>query len=76
MFVCTKCGKADSFEFMVNPYYKSPEKIKSSVDKKGNLSITADGHTFTPDLNFMNNYAVCSFCGSIYCWDYSKRGEK
>lgn len=76
MFVCTKCGKTDNFEFMISPYYKPSEKVKYSFDKKGNLIINADGHTFAPDLTFMNNYAVCSFCGSIYCWDYSQRGNK
>ena len=30
-----------------------------------------DGYTFTPDLHFMNGHAVCNYCGSINCWEYS-----
>ena len=76
MFVCTKCGKNDCFEFMINPKYKGLKEISCSTDKKGNIVISTDGHSFIPDLTFMNNHAVCSFCGSVYCWDYSKRGAK
>lgn len=72
MFTCTKCKKTDNFELMFSPNYKGSKKIEHRLDKKGRITFTADGHTFTPDLNFMNNYAVCSYCGSIYCWDYSK----
>lgn len=76
MFICTKCGKIDSFELMLNPNYNGSKEIEYLIDKKGNLKITADGHSFVPDLNFMNNHAVCSYCGSIYNWKYAKRGEK
>lgn len=76
MFVCTKCGKTDCFELMINPNYEGSKKVEYSIDKKGNINIKTDGHSFIPDLNFMNNHAVCSYCGSIYNWSYSKRSAK
>ncbi len=72
MFVCKKCKAKDNFELMFNSEYKGEKELKKTVNKKGRVQITADGYTFTPDLTFMNNHAVCGYCGSIYCWDYSE----
>ena len=38
------------------------------------IEITVDGYTFIPDLRFMNEHAVCRYCGQIYMWDYDYRG--
>jgi len=71
MFICKKCKRVDKFELMFSPDYQGEMKIERTVDSKGNIKITADGYTFVPDLTFMNNHAVCGYCGSIYSWDYS-----
>ena len=34
------------------------------------IEITVDGYKFIPDLQFMNDHAVCRYCGQIYMWDY------
>ena len=47
--------------------------INKLKDANGKMMITVDGYTFVPDLDFMNNYAVCGYCGGIYCWDYAKQ---
>ena len=70
MFVCKKCKKADKFELMFSPDYEGEKKITKKYDSKGRIKISVDGYTFTPDLMFMNNHAVCSYCGSIYSWEY------
>ena len=58
---------------MFNPEYKGEKNIQKSIDKNGNIHITTDNYTFIPDINFMNKHAVCSYCGSIYCWGISDR---
>ncbi len=73
MFVCRKCKKIDNFDLMLDRNYQGEGKVEKIVDANGKMMITVDGYTFVPDLDFMNNYAVCSYCGGIYCWDYSKQ---
>ena len=46
------------------------------INDKGHIIITVDGYTFTPDLQFMNGHAVCSYCGAINCWEYSFPNRK
>ena len=46
------------------------ERHSYTYDKNGNIIITVDGYTFKPDLSFMNDHAVCKYCGLIYTWDY------
>lgn len=72
MFTCKKCGKTDNFNLMFNPNYDGEKEVKITTNRKGNITINADGYSFTPDVNFMNNHAVCGYCGSIYCWKKSK----
>ncbi len=73
MFVCRKCKKVDNFDLMLSHGYQGEGKVEKIVDANGKMMITVDGYTFVPDLDFMNNYAVCGYCGGIYCWDYSKQ---
>ena len=55
-----------TFEEIFN---KSEEVIKY----KDEFSQTkVDGYTFIPDLMFMNQFAVCRYCGQIYMWEYEK----
>ena len=71
MFKCTKCKKVDRFELMFSPDYQGKRIMEKTVNTKGHIVITVDGYTFTPDLSFMNGHAVCNYCGSINCWEYS-----
>ena len=73
MFVCRKCKKIDNFDLMLNRKYDGVGKVDKNIDSNGKLTITVDGYSFVPDLDFMNNYAVCGYCGGIYCWDYLKQ---
>jgi hypothetical protein len=70
MFRCTKCNHIDQFELMFSPDYKGKGVISRETNPKGEIIITVDGYTFTPDLMFMNGHAVCSFCGEINKWEY------
>ena len=70
MFRCKKCNSIDKFELMFSPDYKGDKVFEKKYNKKGDIQITVDGYTFIPDLTFMNNHAVCRFCGNIYIWDY------
>ncbi len=70
MFKCRKCDCVDKFELMFSPNYQGSKTFNVSGTTNGDIQITVDGYTFIPDLNFMNNHAVCSYCGQIHCWDY------
>lgn len=70
MFKCKKCNSTDKFELMFDPKYKGPKVFDIEYTKNNDIKITVDGYTFIPDLSFMNNHAVCKYCGSIACWDY------
>lgn len=72
MFVCKRCKKSDKFELVLSHDYQGNGEIIRSYDSKKNLKLTIDGYTFTPNLIFMNNHAVCSYCGSIYSWEYGE----
>ena len=39
-------------------------------NQNGEIEITVDGYKFVPDLQFMNEHAVCKYCGQIYMWEY------
>ena len=71
MFKCNNCKKNDRFELMFSPDYKGKRTMDKKFNADGNIVITVDGYTFTPDLAFMNAHAVCNYCGSINCWEYS-----
>lgn len=70
MFKCRKCNSVDKFELMFSPTYQGSKTFEVTNTKNGDLQITVDGYTFIPDLVFMNNHAVCRYCGHINCWDY------
>lgn len=73
MFICKKCKKVDNFDLMLSRTYTGEGKIEKITTPNGKLEINIDGYTFVPDLDFMNNYAVCGYCGGIYCWKQSKQ---
>lgn len=72
MFRCKKCDSIDKFELMFSPDYQGDKSFEKKYNKQGDIQITVDGYTFVPDLSFMNNHAVCRFCGNIYIWDYEQ----
>ena len=71
MFICKNCKSEDKFELMFSPDYHGEKKYEKSYNKKNELQISVDGYTFIPDLQFMNEHAVCRYCGQIYMWDYN-----
>ena len=71
MFICKNCKSVDKFELMFSPDYQGSKTFEQKYNSKKELEITVDGYTFIPDLTFMNEHAVCKFCGQIYIWDYS-----
>ena len=73
MFICKNCKSIDKFELMFSPEYKGSRQFEQKYNDAGELEITVDGYTFSPDLMFMNEHAVCKHCGQIYIWDI-KRG--
>ena len=70
MFKCKKCNSIDKFELMFSPSYQGSRTFSAEYTKNYDIKITVDGYTFIPDLSFMNEHAVCKYCGSINCWDY------
>lgn len=55
---------------MFAPDYKGARNYKQEYNENKDIIITVDGYTFIPDLNFINQHAVCRYCGQIYSWDY------
>ncbi len=76
MFICKSCKSIDKFELMFAADYKGSKKFTHKYNKNGDIEITVDGYTFVPDLQFMNQHAVCRYCGQIYMWDYEPKGSK
>ena len=70
MFICKNCKSVDKFELMFDERYRGNKEYSYHYDKKGDMIIDVNGYTFKPDLPFMNNHAVCKYCGQIYIWDY------
>ena len=70
MFKCKSCKTVDRFELMFAPDYQGSRKFEMDYNENGDIEITVDGYKFVPDLAFMNGFAVCKYCGSIYKWDY------
>ena len=70
MFKCSKCNSIDKFELMFSPSYKGSKTFEVKYTQNHDILINVDGYTFIPDLSFMNQPAVCKYCGNINCWDY------
>lgn len=71
MFICNNCKNIDKFELMFAPDYAGSKTFTRRYNANGELEITVDGYIFVPDLQFMNDHAVCKYCGQIYIWDYN-----
>ena len=74
MFICKCCKSKDKFELMFSPDYQGDKHFEQCYNDKNEIEITVDGYTFVPDLQFMNEHAVCKDCGQIYMWDYDYKG--
>ncbi len=70
MFICKNCKSIDKFELMFSPEYQGQKVFEQTYNSKKELQISVDGYTFIPDLQFMNEHAVCRYCGQIYMWNY------
>ena len=70
MFICKNCKSKDKFELMFSRNYTGEKIFEQSYNEKNELEIIVDGHKFVPDLQFMNDHAVCRYCGQIYMWEY------
>ena len=68
MFKCKNCGHTDDFALMISQNYSGSRSYKKIVSENGEITIIVDDYEFVPSLDFMNNHAVCNFCGSINCW--------
>ena len=55
---------------MFSPDYRGEKVFLQEYNQNGEIEITVDGYKFVPDLQFMNEHAVCKYCGQIYMWDY------
>ena len=73
MFICKNCKSIDKFELMFSPEYTGNKDFSQCYNEKGEIEISVDGYTFVPDLQFMNEHAVCRYCGQIYICDYEQR---
>ena len=73
MFKCRNCNSVDKFELMFAPNYQGARNFLKTYNTNGEIEITVDDYTFKPDLDFMNQHAVCAFCGQIYMWE--KEGD-
>ena len=72
MFKCKNCKSVDKFELMFSPEYDGDRNFEQDYKENGDIEITVDGYSFVPDLKFMNDHAVCRYCGQIYMWDYGQ----
>ena len=70
MFICKNCKSVDKFELMFSPDYRGEKVFLQEYNQNGEIEITVDGYKFVPDLQFMNEHAVCKYCGQIYMRDY------
>ncbi len=70
MFRCKNCKNIDKFELMFAEDYQGNRNFQQKYNKRHQIEITIDGYSFVPDLEFMNEYAVCKYCGQIYTWEY------
>ena len=70
MFICKNCKSIDKFELMFSADYRGDKVFLQEYNEDGDIVITVDGYKFIPDLQFMNDHAVCKYCGQIYMWDY------
>ena len=76
MFKCRNCKSVDKFELMFSKDYDKEKTYTQAYNEKNQIEITVGDYTFIPDLNFMNEHAVCRYCGQIYIWEKEEKNEK
>ena len=72
MYKCSNCNNVDKFELMFAEDYEGNRNFVQKYNHRHQIEITIDGHTFVPTLDFMNEHAVCKYCGQIYTWEYER----
>ncbi len=70
MFRCKNCQSTDKFELMFSKDYEGARNYSQKYVIGKRLEISVDGYSFTPSVEFMNEHAVCKFCGQTYIWEY------
>jgi len=76
MFKCRNCNNIDKFELMFSKEYNEEKTYTQIYNDDNQIEITVGNYTFIPDLDFMNNHAVCKYCGQIYIWEKEEYYEK
>ena len=69
MFKCKNCNSIDKFELMFDEKYQGNRNFSQKYNARHQIEINIDGHSFIPSLKFMNEHAVCKYCGQIYIWE-------
>ncbi len=72
MYRCSNCSSVDKFELMFSDEYSGNKNFIQRYNQHHQIEITIDGHTFIPTIDFMNEHAVCKYCGQIYIWEYER----
>ena len=72
MFKCKNCNHIDKFELMFSKDYDKEKTYSIIYNDNNQIEITVGDYTFIPDLTFMNEHAVCKYCGQIYTWEKEK----
>jgi hypothetical protein len=67
MFKCKECNSTE-FQLVVQPDYQGTLEV--SCNEFNEVVVKTHNQEFIADLMFMNQFAVCSSCGSIKNWEY------
>ena len=54
---------------MFSKNYDKEKTYSMFYNEDNKIEITVGDYTFIPDLTFMNEHAVCKYCGQIYTWE-------
>lgn len=76
MFRCKYCKSVDKFELMFVQNYEGNRNFSQHYNNRNQIEISVDGYSFIPSLDFMNEYAVCKYCGQTYTWEYEFGNER
>lgn len=76
MFKCRNCKSIDKFELMFANDYEGNRNFSQHYNNRNQIEINVDGYSFVPSLDFMNEHAVCKYCGQTYTWEYEFGHER
>lgn len=67
MFKCQECGSTE-FKLMLQASFQGKIEVFNNENKE--VVVRVDNKEFIADLMFMNQFAICSSCENIKCWEY------